>query len=116
MITFAEGVAQAARGTLCALMAANDNINRLFANIGADPFGFYPAMSGLRRQLCSDDPDNDPVYEPPFTGGQCPGVQYNIFWEQRQFDGTNYIWVARSRIAAGMTGPLQIDNPLTGAD
>jgi len=74
MITFAEGVAQAARGTLCALMAANDNVNRLFANIGADPFGFYPAMSGLRRQLCSDDPNNDPSYEPPFEGGQCNDV------------------------------------------
>jgi len=78
MITFAEGVAQATRGTLCAVMAVNDNINRLFAKIGADPFGFYPAMSGLRRQLCSDDPDNDPIYVPEFTGGQCVGVNYNV--------------------------------------
>lgn len=71
MVTFNEAVNGAVQNTLCALLIANDNVNALLSNITRIPQAAYPTAAGLRRQLCSDDPDNDPSYIPPFTGGQC---------------------------------------------
>jgi hypothetical protein len=79
MTTFSEAVRASTRAALCALSAANESANALLSPLIGDPLGFYDLTSGLRRQLCSDDPDNDP--EPPserVIGGQCPGVLYNV--------------------------------------
>lgn len=32
----------------------------------------------LNRWVCGTDPDEPPPIEPPFTGGQCPGVSYLV--------------------------------------
>lgn len=79
MVTFSEAVQRSGRLALCALFATNEAVNALISPIAGDSLGLYPLTRGLRRQLCSDDPDNDPVYEPPFEGGQCPDVVYRPF-------------------------------------
>lgn len=80
MVSFSEAVQESGRLALCALFAGNEAVNALISPIAGDSLGLYPLTSGLRRKLCSDDPANDPQYEPPFTGGQCPGTTYDINW------------------------------------
>jgi len=80
MVTFREAVADSARGALCAVIAINDDGARLFGRVpglrsGADYFNFF---APLRAQLCNDDPDDTPVPEPPFEGGQCVGTNYTV--------------------------------------
>lgn len=78
MVSFGEAVGEATRLALCSVFAGNEAVNALLSPIAGDAAGFYPAASALRRRLCSDDPTNDPEFEPPFTGGQCPGTTYQI--------------------------------------
>lgn len=80
MVTFREAVADSLRGALCAVIAVNDDGAKLFGRIpglssGADYFNFF---APLRAQLCNDDPADVPVPPPPFTGGQCDGVCYEV--------------------------------------
>ncbi len=79
MPTFNEAVKESGRLSLCALFAANEAVNALLSPIAGDSGGLYPLTSGLRRQLCSDDPANDPTPDVPFPGGQCPGTKYGAF-------------------------------------
>jgi len=80
MPTFSEAVQESGRLALCALFAGNEAVNALISPIAGDSFGLYPLTSGLRRKLCSDDPNNDPQLELPFEGGQCEGTTYLITW------------------------------------
>jgi len=77
MVSFSEAVQESGRLALCALFAGNEAVNALLSPLTGDSLGLYPLTSGLRRKLCSDDPGNDPVYEPLFEGGQCPTL-YNV--------------------------------------
>lgn len=105
-ITFTDAVAQAARASYCALLAVGDNIDRVWSRATGIPFDKFSATGSLRRLLCSDDPDNDPAYVPPFSGGQCPGVEYDV-----NFTGTvpgNPPQTATQRL----TGPLRYNQDL----
>lgn len=82
MVSFSEAVQESGRLALCSLFAGNEAVNALISPIAGDSLGLYPLTSGLRRKLCSDDPANDPEYEPPFEGGQCAGTTYQINWTQ----------------------------------
>lgn len=53
------------------MLAVDEAAVKLLSRVTGSPIGAFPLAAGLRRQLCSDDPANDPVYEPPFEGGQC---------------------------------------------
>src|SRR3990172_2298184 len=71
MGTFSEEVANAVRGALCATLAASDGATALVNRLSGVDSDFLNVARPLRRQLCSDDPANDPTYTPPFEGGQC---------------------------------------------
>jgi len=104
MGTFSEEVATSIRGGLCALLAASDGATALVNRLSGVDSGALNIARALRRQLCSDDPDNDPVLPPPpFTGGQCV-KQYNL-----TLSGT------RASSCAGTPGPFsQIAGPIWG--
>lgn len=87
MPSFSEAVQESGRLALCALFAGNEAVNALLSPLTGDSLGLYPLTTGLRRKLCSDDPANDPVYEPPFTGGQC-NEAYLVSWESQNSDAT----------------------------
>lgn len=68
------------RGGLCAILAANETAAKVLTSVTGDPLGAAKLAGGLRRQVCSDDPDNDPQPDVPFSGGQCAGTQYLFTW------------------------------------
>lgn len=81
MATFFEAVAGAARSSLCAIIAVNDDGARLFRRVIPGPAStsdYLNFFAPLRRQLCND-PDYDPP-EPPYTGGQCDAI-YQVTFE-----------------------------------
>lgn len=84
MPTFQESVNGALKGGLCAVLAANETAAKVLTSVSGDPLGVAKLAGGLRRQVCSDDPENDPVPEVPFSGGQCPGTVYLITWTLNQ--------------------------------
>jgi len=102
MPSFNEAVQESGRLALCALFATNEAVNALISPIAGDSLGLYPLTSGLRRKLCSDDPANDPTYEPPFSGGQCPDTRYLFTWDRFQ-DGA---FIGSSSFDA--LGPLNV--------
>lgn len=106
MPTFQESVNGALRGGLCAVLGANETAAKVLTSVSGDPLGVVPLASGLRRQLCSDDPDNDPTYEPPFNGGQCPGVTYIVTLRTRNVDSPTPQW--RNPVQLAVTGPIAI--------
>lgn len=82
MATFAEGVKTALRAFPCFALANGQYAYGFAARI----FPLTPAgaiadgIGGLRR-LLGCDPVDDPLEPPPpFPGGQCPGVTYQITW------------------------------------
>lgn len=80
MVAFRDAVASAARSSLCAVIAVNDDAAKLFGRVpglktGADYFNFF---APLRAQLCNDAPSETVPPEPPFTGGQCAGQLYRL--------------------------------------
>lgn len=110
MPTFGEAIKESTRLALCAVFAANESVNALLSPVFGDSLGLYPASSGLRRKLCSDDPANDPMYVPEFTGGQCPNVLYRVDYEFR--NGSNPFVPA----VLFERGPLSISNALGSGD
>jgi len=115
MVTFNEAVESSARSGLCFLLGQFDEAAKFLVRVVGTSAGVAPVASGIRRKLCSDDPANDPVYEPPFSGGQCP-VDYNATWEQRTFNsGTmTYNWTPRSATGGDRRGPMGITDPSLG--
>lgn len=75
MATFEDRLVGALKNTTCTLLRFNDQWAKWVDSLGYDdPYG--PINRALSRWLCNDDEDPNPP--PPFTGGQCPGVWYNI--------------------------------------
>lgn len=104
MVSFRDAAANSLRGALCAVIAINDDGARLFGRVpglqtGADYFNFFAPLRGL---LCNDDPADVPTPQPPFTGGQCSGVNYNITWT-----GTVYPF-------SDCSGPINTGSTLIG--
>jgi len=110
MPTFSEAVQESGRLALCALFAGNEAVNALLSPLTGDSLGLYPLTSGLRRKLCSDDPGNDPIYEAPFTGGQCEGTLYQIEWT------VNAPGAAPSPQISDRPGPLTLSRALEPGD
>lgn len=102
MPTFSEAVQESGRLALCALFAGNEAVNALLSPLTGDSLGLYPLTSGLRRKLCSDDPANDPVYVPPFEGGQCD-APYLVDFDIKAEDGG---------VIGG--GPVLTNGPIAG--
>lgn len=94
------------RGGLCAVLGANETAAKLLTSVTGDPLGVANLAGGLRRKLCSDDPDNDPKYDPEFTGGQCP-IRYNVTgtYTSNQTDGGG-CGETRNWVSSGVFGPI----------
>jgi len=80
MVTFAEGVKSALRAFPCFALA---NGEYAYGFAGAifplSPAGRVADGIGQLRRLIGCDPDDDPPEpDPPFTGGQCDGVCYEV--------------------------------------
>ncbi len=77
MVSFRDATANAIRGSICAVIAVNDDASKLFGRVvpglstAADYFNFF---APLRTQVCDEDPDTYEPPAPPFAGGQCRDV------------------------------------------
>lgn len=104
MVTFAEGVKNALRTFPCFALRNGEYAYGFAARI----FPLSPAgsvadgVNSLRRLLGCDPTDDPPPPEPPFTGGQCSGVLYNITWS-----GTTYPF-------SDCSGPMNVGSNLIG--
>lgn len=114
MVTFRDAVASSLRGALCAVIAINDDGAKLFGRVlppvagAADYLNFF---APLRAQLCNDDPADTAPIPPPFTGGQCPGVIYNV-----NVTGTTTNPPQNQTFSANLTGPLSYSREVVGGE
>lgn len=72
MVSALEAVTGYYRGAVCSVLSNADDAARFMGRVAVGPNAIGNAIAALRRTVCSGDPDDDPVFEPPFTGGQCP--------------------------------------------
>lgn len=99
MAGFIEAAKDAVKANVCLALAASDTLVGLQRRaIGLDP-NLFNIAGGLRKSLCND-PDV-PQPEVPFTGGQCPGVNYDVFALGVDSGGN-------------ITGSKALDNPIAG--
>lgn len=79
MTTFLDEIGRAVRQTACAVIATNDAVNGFMEGVGVPGAEAYANRTrALRRQLCDNNDDSVPTPTPPFTGGQCSGVEYEV--------------------------------------
>lgn len=87
---------------------------REFANAPAWARLLANAPAGTLGRLCrpylDDNGWDSPVFEPPFAGGQCPGVSYDVTWD-RQAPGIN-----PPPGSARALGPISISTALNPGD
>jgi len=116
LVSAVEAIAERAREGLCFILGNVEDGARLLGNISGVPSGIGTIAGALGTQLCNKPPDVVDPPPPPFTGGQCPGVRYDV-----NFTGTvpgNSPQTATVRL----TGPLQYNAalapvpPVTGCD
>lgn len=78
MTTYGDGLTNAVRNAFCTALGTINNYNNYFASL---PFGFTNIASGpvsnIYRLVCNREPPQPPP--PPFRGGQCCGLNYNVF-------------------------------------
>lgn len=77
---FTEAVADGVVRTSCALLALGDEGTRWLNSVRGVDGDFANIAGALRKNICNESaPDVDDYGpQPPFEGGQCPGVQYNV--------------------------------------
>ena len=81
-VAFADAITDAAVQGLCVFYRTNENavsfLNELLP--GTD----IPNLGRFARSRFCGDPGDVPIPQPPFTGGQCPGVLYRVLYDQVQ--------------------------------
>lgn len=104
MVSFRDAAASSIRSGLCAVLAVNDDGQRLLVDIlGPFPGNEYFNVAGaLRSQICNIDPEEQEELEPPFTGGQCNAV-YSVFATTSGVD-----------LSIGGQSPRNLQGPLGG--
>jgi len=106
------------RTVFCTALNAINNYNDWFSRL---PYGFTNVTAGpaqhLYRTLCNREPP--PLPPPPFTGGQCVGVLYNVTstWQNYDDQGAPIAGATVNWNPTNLTGPItfigQTDNPTT---
>lgn len=76
--TFGEAVGSAVKGAVCSFLSADDRLNNWLADKTGGLYGNPGFTGGLRQALCSNPNPVNPDANLPFTGGQCPGVNYRL--------------------------------------
>ena len=88
MNDFRNALYTAIRENICTVLSAINNYNDWFSRL---PFGFVNIGDGFIRDfyraLCNREPP--PLPDPPFVGGQCPGVLYivSVQWASADANG-----------------------------
>lgn len=78
MARFFEEVQTAVRASACAVLSANEFINGAIGTVSPGSRDFFnDYVNKTRRLIGCTSPDIQPP-DPPFVGGQCPGVSYQI--------------------------------------
>lgn len=114
---FRNALYTAIRENICTVLSAINNYNDWFSRL---PFGFVNIGDGFIRDfyraLCNREPP--PLPDPPFVGGQCPGVLYNVTSQWQTLDdndapisGTVVNWNP-----TGLIGPITFIGPLPSED
>lgn len=93
------GIRSAACTYIQGVGAANDWLQSIIPTTPNPPF-----EAGLNGLLC-DDPTPPPQTPPPFTGGQCPEVLYNVSWAY-QIEGNP----ETTGVLNGVRGPVGVEN------
>jgi len=89
MATFLQGLNDAFRALDCAVLSGADyvfgSIDRLTGTVDPTASNVINALRRLRGCDPADDPEPP---DPPFFGGQCPGVEYGVQGQRINEDGT----------------------------
>jgi hypothetical protein len=123
MASFFEALNNAARGAACSIIGGTAFVDGFMRDIGVPGTGAYQDRTrALRRQLCNNSEDTVPVPGIPFSGGQCPGVLYEISFfiqtENYQNSGCNSTSTPSAQVPylGSVPGPiesvrLELDTP-----
>lgn len=101
-MTFAAAVRDSILSGACAYLGQVDNANRFFNELS--PVNLPNFAKYWRPKLCNEDPANVPEPQPPFNGGQCPNVLYDVSW-QYKFVGNN----SSTGTTQNVAGPIALD-------
>lgn len=109
MATFVEAMTGFMKANFCAALDVLGDAVTLGSELVPGPGPFINVANGLGALVCDRPPDNLAAPEPPFTGGQCPGVNYRITWNWSA-PGFN-----SGPQTADRTGPLGFSRAGTGS-
>lgn len=106
MGSFEDNLKSAVRSGLCVYASAVDNASSFVSRLGPTAPDITAASGFLRRIVCDEPgPDAPP---PPFQGGQCPGVPYNVRAVNPQGNTTTLV------LARGPFSKLQLESTSGG--
>lgn len=80
MVNFVEAMTGFMRDNFCAALGVLGDAITLGNRISVGGVGAVNVANGLGALVCDKPPDNLPTPAPPFTGGQCAGINYQINW------------------------------------
>lgn len=113
MSNFLDAVKSSALSAVCLYMGANAQAEAWFNELS--PIDLPSTGQFFNRSIC-DRPEPLPSEPPPFSGGQCPGVEYLITFRRRTYpvrgDGQCIVSESTLRSASGIgpvsLGPLEV--------
>jgi len=107
MGTFADGIREGLRSAYCSQVAGSPqwftNLRRVLV-----PNPLREGADNLYRWICNT-PTAPALPDPPFTGGQCPGVGYNVFATRVLESITGCLspqFVQLNPVGPGIVGPI----------
>lgn len=113
MATYREAVDGFIKSAACSVLGTLDGATQLIARkVVGDAISDLSFPSFLNRHLCDQEPPSLPP--PPFEGGQCEGVQYNLSGTVDFVDRTTGSFkqtVTWSTFAVGRITSIQIEDP-----
>lgn len=89
MVGFLVAAAEAVRSAQCQVLSANEYLAGSVGRFNPVARVTAPiALNAIRRLLGCDPQDDYENPDPPFTGGQCAGVSYQVFLSGRSGSGS----------------------------
>lgn len=101
-MSFSQAVTDSIETAVCNYLGAVDNANSFFNELS--PVDLPNLAKYWRPKLCNDDPADVPNPPEDVSGGQCPGVSYDVTWDEFTASGNFF----DTETALNRVGPIRI--------